>query len=232
MKLVLRLSVPLPVIGPPVSPGPLPTLVTVPPRLGAELVNVMVPPNATVPPPDNPDPAVTVTELFASIVLVTPADGMLIVPLLVIGPPVNPAPVFTLVTVPLPDPGNVWPDAKLIRPLLAIDNPVSPGVLPLEPNNRFNVPDGFDVSLPVGSACQRKSWLTADELVLLNDDACRSNGLETKPFDAVAVPVPGNSAPAAETAPLNAPVNAERPPLKVPVVPVKPPVNVPPESCR
>lgn len=106
---MFRLRVPLPVIGPPVSPVPLPTLVTVPPRLGAELVSVIVPPRATVPPPDNPEPAVTVTEGLAIMLLVTPADGMLIVPLLVIGPPVNPAPVLTLVTVPLPVPvpGNV-----------------------------------------------------------------------------------------------------------------------------
>lgn len=94
------LMVPLPVIGPPVNPAPVATLVTVPPELGDALVSVIVPPKATVPPPDIPDPAVTVTELLASMVFVTPAEGMLIVPVVVIGPPVRPAPVATLVTVP------------------------------------------------------------------------------------------------------------------------------------
>jgi hypothetical protein len=70
-------------------------------------VSVTVPPKATVPPPDNPGPACTVTELLASIVFVTPAEGMLIVPLLVIGPPVRPAPVLTLVTVPPEELGKV-----------------------------------------------------------------------------------------------------------------------------
>src|ERR1035438_602410 len=98
-------------MGPPLSPVPLPTLVTVPPELGAELVSVIVPPKATVPPPDNPDPACTVTEELASMALVTPAEGMLIVPLDVIGPPVRPAPVPTLVTVPFPVPGKICPEA-------------------------------------------------------------------------------------------------------------------------
>ena len=39
--------------------------------------------------------------------LVTPAEGMLIVPLPVIGPPVRPAPVLILVTVPLLELGKV-----------------------------------------------------------------------------------------------------------------------------
>jgi len=104
VKVVFRLRVPVEVIGPPVSPVPVAMLVTVPPVLGELLVSVMVPPRATLPPPDNPDPAVTVTELFASMALVTPAEGMLIVPLPVIGPPVRPAPVAILVTVPLPPP--------------------------------------------------------------------------------------------------------------------------------
>jgi len=95
-------------MGPPLRPVPLATLVTVPPELGEVFVSVTVPPKATVPPPDRPDPAVTVIELFASIAFVTPAEGMLMVPLPVIGPPVKPAPVATLVTVPLPPvPGNV-----------------------------------------------------------------------------------------------------------------------------
>ena len=68
-------------MGPPVKPVPLPTLVTVPPELGAALVSVIVPPNATVPPPDNPEPANTLTEEFAIMAFVTPAVGILIVPL-------------------------------------------------------------------------------------------------------------------------------------------------------
>jgi len=64
--------------------------VTVPPE--AVLVSVTVPPNATVPPPDNPDPAAMVTKLLASMELVTPAGGMLIVPVEVIGPPSDPRP--------------------------------------------------------------------------------------------------------------------------------------------
>jgi len=76
----------------------------------------------------------------------------------VIGPPVRPAPVATLVTVPLPlPPGKVCPEAKVICPLLAIESPVSAGEVPFDPNRRFNVPEGDDVSFPAGSACQRKS---------------------------------------------------------------------------
>jgi hypothetical protein len=110
---------------------------------------------------------------------VTPAAGMLIVPLPVIGPPVNPAPVLTLVTVPLPVPGNVCPAAKLNTPLLPIDNPVSAGVVPPEPNNKFNVPVGLAVSFPAGSACHRKSSVTAAAVLLLYAEACRSNGFDT-----------------------------------------------------
>src|SRR5579864_4966602 len=59
------------------------------------LVRVTVPPSATEPPPDRPVPGETVSELFASIALVTPAVGIEIVPEVVIGPPVRPAPVLT-----------------------------------------------------------------------------------------------------------------------------------------
>ena len=54
------------------------------------LASVTVPPKATVPPPDNPDPACTVMDGFTSMLLMTPAAGMLIVPLVVIGPAVRP----------------------------------------------------------------------------------------------------------------------------------------------
>lgn len=173
----MRLRVPLDVIGPPVRPVPLATLVTVPPV--DVLLRVTVPPRATVPPPDNPDPAWTVIEGLASMAFVTPAAGILIVPDDVIGPPVRPAPVLTLVTVPLPLlPGKVCPGAKVTRPLLAIENPVSAGVVPFEPKSKFNEPDGFAELFAVGSATQRKSSVTAEELVLLKDEVCKSIGLE------------------------------------------------------
>lgn len=236
---MFRLSVPLLVTGPPVRPVPLATLVTVPPVLGAVFVRVTVPPNATVPPPERPDPAVTVMELLASMAFVTPADGMLIMPLEVIGPPVNPAPVATLVTVPLPPlpPPKVWPGAKVIRPLLAIESPVSVGLLPFDPNSRFRDPEGVNESLPVDSAIQRKSCMIASEVELLNEEACKSSGFELKPCVAVAVPVPGNRAPPSVTAPVNAPVVAvtvvaASPPLKAAVVPVSAPVRVPPASRK
>ena len=147
------LIVPLLVIGPPVKPAPVATFVTVPPNPGDALVSVIVPPNATVPPPDNPDPAFTVTEGFASIVFVTPAVEMLIVPLLVIGPPAKPAPVAMLVTVPLV-PGKVCPGAKVTIPFFAIDSPValtSPGT----PYSKLSEAPGFDVLFPSGVLCQR-----------------------------------------------------------------------------
>lgn len=122
------------------------------------LARVTVPPRATVPPPDNPEPAWIVTKGFASMLLVTPAAGILIVPLEVIGPPVSPAPVLMLVTVPPPlSPGKVCPEAKVISPLLAMERPVSVGEVPFEPNRRFNDPEGFVELFPDGSACQRKS---------------------------------------------------------------------------
>lgn len=162
-----------------------------------------------------------------SMLFVTPAGRILIVPLLVIGPPVRPGPVAMLMTVPLPPPlvplplPKVCPGAKVIRPLLAMERPVSVGELPFDPNSRFNLPDGVAVSLPVGSACQRKSCVTANELVLLKDDDCKSNGLEMNPCVAVAVPIPGNNAPPAETVL-----------VKAAVVPVNPPVSPPPLSFK
>ena len=145
------------------------------------LASVTVPPKATVPPPDNPAPACTVIDGFASMLFTTPAAGMLIVPLFVIGPPVKPAPVLTCVTVPDPPPPpplNVWPVAKVIKPLLAIESPVSVGAVPFDPNNKFNEAEGLDEAFPVGSACQRKSCVTSDDVVLLNDEAIQSSGFE------------------------------------------------------
>src|SRR5580693_7401437 len=144
------LIVPVLVIVPPVSPAPVLMLVTVPPELGEALVSVTVPPNATVPPPDNPDPATTLMEESASMLFVTPPAAILMVPLLVIGPPVRPAPVLTLVTVP--PTGNVCPGAKVRIPFFAIESPVSL-TSPLTPYNRFRVAPVFVESFPVGSAC-------------------------------------------------------------------------------
>src|ERR1035441_2733530 len=163
---------------------------------------------------------------------VTPAEGMLIVPLAVIGPPVRPAPVLTLVTVPPSALGKVWPGAKLMSPLLAIESPVSVGEFPFDPNSRFNEPEGLEELFPVGSACQRKSCVIGDELLLLNEDACKSNGLELKPCVAVAEFVPGNRAPSAESLPVKVPLDAASPPVNVAVVPLSPPVRAPPESCK
>jgi len=147
---------------------------------------------------------------------------------------------LTVVTVPLPPPlplPKVCPAAKVIRPLPAMDRPVAVGVLPFDPNSRFSEPDGADVSFPVGSTIQRKSSVTADEVTLLNEEACRSKGFELNPCVAVAVPVSGNRAPASETVPLNVPVVAAKvvaasPPVKAAVVPESAPVRVPPASCK
>src|SRR5580693_6930369 len=127
------LMVPVLVIVPPVKPAPVLTLVTVPPEPGEALVSVTVPPKATVPPPDNPDPARTLMEESASRVFVIPPVGMLIVPVLVIGPPVKTAPVLMLVTVP-PELGEalvsvtVPPSATVPPP----DNPVPATTLMVE----------------------------------------------------------------------------------------------------
>src|SRR5271155_1280656 len=142
--------VPVLVIGPPVKAAPELMVVTVSPEKGAALVSVPVPPIPAVPPPDNPDPATTLMEESASMLLLTPRAGMLMVPVLVIGPPVRPAPVLTLVTVPAT--GNVCPDAKVRIPFLAIDSPVSL-TSPLTPYSKFRVAPVFVESFPVGSAC-------------------------------------------------------------------------------
>ena len=136
-----------------------------------------------------------------------------------VAPPLRPVPAVTPVIVPLP--GKACPLAKLIRPLLAIERPVSAGSVALScrvlaaPNNRFSFPEGEGVLLPTASACQRKSWSTAVLVPLLNEEACVSRGLELNPAVAVAVPVAGNVAPAADTVL-----------LKVAVVPVRPPVRL------
>src|SRR5580658_10542837 len=144
------LMVPVLLIGPPVRPAPVLMLVTVATELGVALVSVTVPPNATVPPPDNPDPATTLMEESASMLFVTPAAGILMVPALVIGPPVKPAPVLMLATVPAT--GKVCPGAKVRIPFLAMESPVSL-TSPLTPYSKLRVAPVFVESFPVGSAC-------------------------------------------------------------------------------
>ncbi len=100
-------------------------------------------------------------------------------------------------------------------PVLAIASPVSAGAAPPAPNNRLSVPEGEAVLFPAGSACQRKSSLTAVATLLLKEDAERSSGSELAPAAAVAVPMAGNSAPAP----------AVSAPLKLAAVPVSGPVN-------
>src|ERR1035438_8111036 len=178
------LMVPVFVMDPPVKPAPVATLVTVPPELGAALVSVTVPPSATVPPPDSPEPATTVTEEFASIAFVTPAAGILIVPLLVIGPPVRPAPVPTLVTVAVP--GKVCPDAKVRIPFPATDSPVCLKTPPV-PYSKLSVAEVLAESFPTPSACQRKSYVTGPGVIVLNTDAWRSRGIEANAWVVVAM---------------------------------------------
>jgi hypothetical protein len=71
----------------------------------------------------------------------------------------------TLVTVPVP--GKVWPVAKVIFPLLAMLSPVSVMGFEPAPKSRFSDPLGLALSLPTGSACQRKFWGTAVPALLL-----------------------------------------------------------------
>ena len=99
----------------------------------------MLPPSETAPPPLSGLLAVTVSDEYCSMALVTPPVATLSVPLLVIGPPVNPAPLPTLVTVPVP--GKVWPLTNVTSPLLFTSNTVPftdrVGALPL--GNRVSV---------------------------------------------------------------------------------------------
>lgn len=118
---------------------------------GVKKIGVRIGNWLTAPPPVRSVPGATVSEGFASIALLTPPVATLSVPLPVIGPPVKPVPLVTLVTVLVP--GKICPVANVICPLLAMCSPVSEGLLVPEPNNRFSVPEGEDVSLPDGSAC-------------------------------------------------------------------------------
>src|SRR4029077_12703157 len=145
-------------------------------------------------------------------------------------PPASPVPADIWVIVPTP--GNVCPGANVSCPLLAMENPVGFGTTPFEPNRRLRIPEGLDESFPTASACHRKSWEIAVEVVLLNDDASKSSGLEAKPCVAVAVPLAGSTAPTAVTAPVKVAVDDFNPFGKVAVVPVNAPFKVPPASCK
>src|SRR5579863_10035132 len=133
---VLMARVPAPVIGPPVKPSPLPTLVTVPTGMATQVqappVNsriwlaaqvfkprLVVPPKETDPPPLSGLLAATVRDEFASMELVTPP-----VATLKVGvpppPPAKPAPAITFVTVP----GKVCPAMKVTFPVLLTANAV------------------------------------------------------------------------------------------------------------
>ena len=129
--------VPLPVIGPPASPAPLPTLVTVPVPALAQAHAV---------------PFHCSTWLVAQ-VFSRPSASVPLVP-----PPVSPLPVavVTPVSVPSPVPGNVCPVANVISPLLAMCNPVCAGAPVPSANSRFRVPEGVAVSLSAGWASQKK----------------------------------------------------------------------------
>ena len=145
-------------------------------------------------------------------------------------PPESPKPALTWVIVPTP--GKVCPGAKVSRPLLAMENPVGAGALPFDPNSRLRTPEGLDVLFPNGRTCHRKSWETAFEVLLLNDDARKSSALEGKPCVAVAVPLAGITPPAAVNPAVKLAVEALRLPVKAAAVPVSPPVNAPPVSRK
>jgi hypothetical protein len=88
-------------------------------------------------------------------------------------------------------------------------NPVSVSVLLPEAYKRFSDPLALLVSLPTGSACHRKFWLTAVPVPLLKTDALKFNGWEFLPAVTVAVPVVGRvNAPRTVPAPLTSSVVA------------------------
>jgi hypothetical protein len=95
----------------------------------------------------------------------------------------------TLLTVPKP--GKVWLGANVNTPVLLSLKPVSLGAPEPDANNKFRLPLGLDVLLPLGSACQRKFCDTAVPVVLLKADAVSVLGCEFFPPLAVAVPVAG-----------------------------------------
>src|SRR5215471_15250481 len=90
-----------------------------------------------------------------------------------------------------------------------MESPVSAGMLLPDANNRLSLPEGFAVSLPVGSACRLKVWLTAWLMLLLKAEACKLAGCEFLPADDVAVPVAGRlRVPRTVPAPLTSSVEA------------------------
>src|SRR5271166_5910987 len=116
---VAMLSVPAPVIGPPVSPAPLPTLVTVP--VPAEAQAHVVPFHCS-------------TCLLAQ-VFSRPRFSVPLVP-----PPVRPEPVA--VVTPVMVLGKVCAALNVITPVLPTCSPASDGLVAPVPNSRFKVPEG------------------------------------------------------------------------------------------
>jgi len=116
----------------------------------------------------HPRPAVIVTEGLASMVLVTPAEGILIVPVPVIGPPSDRA-SRDVGYRPLPCRGR-FGRGELTSPVARMENPVSRGRSSIRSNSRFKEPEGDDVSFP-SARCHRKSCVTARCALLLYEDA-------------------------------------------------------------
>src|ERR1039458_6031090 len=115
---VAMLSVPVPVIGPPVRPAPLATLVTVP--VPAEAQAHAVPFHCST--------------CFVVQVFSRPRLSVPLVP-----PPVRPEPVA--VVTPVMVLGKVCAPLNVITPVLEMCSPVSTGLVAPEPKRRFRVPE-------------------------------------------------------------------------------------------
>src|SRR5271163_4525474 len=116
-------SVPLVMIGPPVSPVPLATLVTVP-------VPEAVAQAQAVPFHSNTWP---LAQVFSRLRVGVP----------LVAPPLRPEPVAVVIPVMVPAPGNFCPVANVNCPVLAIFKPVSAGVAVPHPHNTLNVAEGL-----------------------------------------------------------------------------------------
>jgi hypothetical protein len=76
--------------------------------------------------------------------------------------------------------------------VLLMESPVSAGKPDPERSSRLSFAEGDEVLLATGSAAQRKPVLTADLVLLLNEELSRSKGCELNPVEAVAAPSEGN----------------------------------------